>query len=311
MKHRILTVSSANMDFVMKVGSMPKAGTTVIESRGCSYVPGGKGANAAVALARLGADSIFCAKLGADAHARQLRELYAANGVDTRFIKTNRNVPTGLAAILVEDNGDNRIIVYPGANMTMDSEDVEEAFVCLPDAVFLQLEIPDEAVIAATKFAQKQGIPVFLDAGPARADFPLEKLGPIEVISPNEHECFVLTGVEPTTMSNCLRAAVTLQSKVQCKYVVIKLGGRGAYVYDGRYYELVPTYEGPVVDTTAAGDAFTSSMALEYLRSGDIFHAVKYANAVGTIVVGRPGASSSLPTAIEVDEFLRAREIKL
>ena len=155
MKPRILTVSSANMDFVMKVGEMPGGGKTVIETRDYSYVPGGKGANAAVALARLGADSVFCAKLGSDNHAQRLRALYVENGVDTRFIKTDRKASTGLAAIVVEDSGENRIIVYPGANMTMSDGDVEDAFTCLPDAVFLQLEIPDEAVIAATKFAKK------------------------------------------------------------------------------------------------------------------------------------------------------------
>ena len=312
MKPRILTVSSANMDFVMKTGTMPEAGKTVIETRDYSYVPGGKGANAAVALARLGADSVFCAKLGNDNHAQRLRALYVENGVDTRFIKTDRKASTGLAAIVVEDSGENRIIVYPGANMTMTDGDVEDAFTCLPDAVFLQLEIPDEAVIAATKFAKKQGIPVFLDAGPARVGYPLERLeGPLEVISPNESECFALTGIMPNNTENCLKAAIALQSKVASKYVVIKLGGRGAYIHDGRFSQLIPTYEGEVVDTTAAGDAFTSALTLEYLRTKDIIRAVRYAHAVGTIVVGRAGASSSLPTAAEVDTFIRTRGIQL
>lgn len=312
MKHRILIVSSANMDFVMKTGVMPEAGKTVVETRGYSYVPGGKGANAAVALARLGADSVFCAKLGADAHAQKLKALYVQNGVDTRFIKTDRSVPTGLAAIIVEDCGDNRIIVYPGANMTMTEGDVEDAFTCLPDAVFLHFEIPDEAVVAATKFAKKQNIPVFVDAGPARVGYPLENLcGPLEVLSPNESECFALTGIMPNNTENCLKAAIALQSKVECKYVVIKLGGRGAYIHDGRFSQLIPTYEGEVVDTTAAGDAFTSALTLEYMRSKDIVRAVKYAHAVGTIVVGKAGASSSLPTAAEVDTFIRTRGIQL
>lgn len=299
------------MDFVMKVGTMPEAGQSMIETRGYSYIPGGKGANSAVALARLGADSVFCAKLGADAHAQKLRELYQQNGVDTRFIKTARNAATGLASIIVEDNGNNRIIVYPGANMTMSTGDVEDAFTCLPDAVFCHLEIPDEAVIAASKFAKKQGIPMFLDAGPAREGWPLDKLEKLEVLSPNETECLALTGIMPNNTENCLKAAVKLQSQVECKYVVIKLGGRGAYIHDGRFSQLIPTYEGPVVDTTAAGDAFTASMTLEYLRTKDIVRAVKYAHAVGTLVVGKAGASSSLPTEAQVEEFIRTRNITL
>ncbi len=311
MKKRILTVSSANMDFVMKVAKLPEAGQTIVETRSYDYIPGGKGANAALALARLGADSVFCARLGSDAHAKKLRELYKDNGIDTRFIQTDRSVPTGLASIIVEEDGANRIVVYPGANAMLSVEDIEEAFTCLPDAVFLQLEIPDSAVIAATEFAKKHKIPIFLDAGPARVDFPLEQLAPLEIISPNESETLALTGILPNNSENCLKAATELLKKVEAKYVVIKLGGRGAYIHDGTLSQLLPTYDGEVVDTTAAGDAFTAALTLCYLETGDITRAVRYANAVGTMVVGKAGASTSLPTASEVDAFIRERGIKL
>lgn len=311
MKKRILVISSANMDFVMKVGKCPEAGQTFIENRSYSYVPGGKGANAALALARLGADSVFCTRLGNDNHGQRLRALYTESGIDTRFISVDKNAPTGLAAIIVEENGENRIIVYPGANNRLSPVDVEDAMTCLPDAVFLHFEIPDASVIAAVEYANKKKIPVFVDAGPARADYPLEKLGRLEVISPNESETLALTGILPNTIDNCLRASHELMKRVDTKYVVIKLGGRGAYVYDGTYAKLLTAYESEVVDTTAAGDAFTSAMTLEYLNSGDITRAVKYANAVGALVVGKEGASSSLPTAAQVEEFIRANGIVL
>jgi len=311
MKHRILVISSANMDFVMRVSRVPDGGQTVIESHGYEYVPGGKGANSALALARLGADSVFCSRVGNDSHGQKLKQLYAENGIDTRFMITDKGAATGLASIIVDDSGENRIIVYPGANGRLTVDDVEDAMTCIPDAVFLHFEIPDAAVIAATKFAEQKGIPVFIDAGPARAGYPLEKLGKVEVFSPNESETLALTGILPNNPTNCLRAASVLMQKVECKYVVIKLGGRGAYIHDGTYSQHITTYEGEVVDTTAAGDAFTASLTLEYLKTGDITHAVKYANAVGTIVVGRPGASSSLPTAAEVDKFIRDNGIVL
>lgn len=311
MKKRVLVVSSANMDFVMKVGKMPEGGQTVIESRGYEYVPGGKGANAALALSKLGADSIFCTRLGNDSNGQRLKALYSENGIDTRFIISDRTAPTGLASIIVEESGQNRIIVYPGANSQLSPVDVEDAMTCLPDAVFVQFEIPDDAVIAATEFAAKKNIPVFVDAGPARQGYPLDRLSKLEVISPNESETLVLTGILPNNVTNCLRAATVLMQRVETKYVVIKLGGRGAYIHDGKYSELVSAYEGEVVDTTAAGDAFTAAMTLEYLRSGSISRAVKYANAVGTLVVGKMGASSSLPTADEVDRFIRANGIVL
>ena len=301
MEKRILVVSSANMDFVMNVGRIPEGGQSVIETRGYDYIPGGKGANAALALARLGNDN----------HGQRLKALYNDNGIDTRFITTDKNAPTGLASIIVEESGENRIIVYPGANMKLSPPDVEDAMTCIPDAVFLHLEISVDAVVAATEYANKKNIPVFLDAGPARPDYPLDRLGKLEVISPNETETLALTGILPNNITNCLRAATVLMQKVETKYVVIKLGGRGAYIHDGKYSQLITTYEGEVVDTTAAGDAFTSAMTLEYLRSGDITRAVKFANAVGTIVVGRAGASTSLPTAAEVEQFIRDNGIVL
>lgn len=311
MKKRILVVSSANLDFIMKVGKLPAAGQTVIEPRGYSYVPGGKGANAALALARLGADSVFCARLGNDANAQKLRSLYMDEGIDVRFLKNDRLASTGLASIIVEENGANRIIVYPGANNNLCSDDVEDAMTCIPDAVFVQMEIPDESVIAATKFAKMRNIPVFLDTGATRADWPLDLLGPLEVISPNESETFALTGIMPTNTTECLRAADKLMHRVDTKYVVIKLGGRGAYIHDGKYSQLISAYETDVVDTTAAGDAFSAALTHEYLNSGDIYRAVRYANVVGAIVVSREGASTSLPTARQVEAFIERNGIIL
>lgn len=309
MKKRVLVVSSANMDFVMKMKKLPEAGQTIVEEREYSYVPGGKGANSALAFARLGADSVFCARVGADVNGKKLKELYDSNGIDTRFMKIDRLNPTGLASIIVEESGANRIIVYPGANAAMSEDDVEDALTCLPDAVFLQFEIPDAAAIAAAKFAAKRSIPVFVDAGPARQDTPLEKFPRLEVISPNESETLALTGIYPNDSANCLRAANEILKRVEAKYVVIKLGGRGAYIHDGKFSQLIPAIESEVVDTTAAGDAFTAALTLEYLNSGDIVKSVRYANVVGSIVVGKAGASTSLPTAAEVGEFIRRRGI--
>ena len=311
MKKRILVVSSANMDFVMKVKKLPEAGQTVIEHQSYSYVPGGKGANSALALARLGADSIFCARLGSDVNGKKLKELYDANGIDTRFLRLDRLNPTGLASIIDEENGANRIVVYPGANDFLSEDDVEDAMTCIPDAVFIQFEIPEEAVIAAAKFASRRKIPIFVDAGPAKADTPLEKLPPLEIISPNESETLALTGIYPNDSSNCLKAANELLKRVDAKYAVIKLGGRGAYIHDGKYSQLLPAIETEVVDTTAAGDAFTAALTLEYLNTHDIVKSVKYANAVGAMVVSKAGASTSLPTAAQVDEFMRQRGIAL
>lgn len=310
-KPRILVVGSANMDFVMRVDRLPLAGETVISSGTYEYIPGGKGANAAVAAARLGAEVLFCARLGNDLHGARLKEFYLSNGIASRFLTADKKRATGLAGILVEKDGTNRIVVYPGANEGITEDDLEDALLSYPDALFLQFEISDEIVRAAVHMAEKGNVPVFIDAGPARESYPLERLGKIEVFSPNETEAERYTGIAPTNANNALHACIRLRNRINAKYIVLKLGSRGAYVYDGVYSEIIPTYESDVVDTTAAGDAFSAAMTLEYLRSGDIVRAVKFANAVGTLTVMKPGASSSLPYAAEVDEFIKNRQIAL
>ncbi len=310
-KPRILVVGSANMDFVMRVNIIPNAGETVISNGSYEYIPGGKGANAAIAAARIGADVLFCARLGNDLHGNKLKEFYLANSINPRFITLDKKRATGLAGIIVEKNGNNRIIVYPGANEGITEDDLEEALLSYPDALFLQFEIADDIVQAAVNMANRSDVPVFIDAGPAREDYPLNKLGKIEVFSPNETETEKFTGIAPTNANNALHACIKLMNRIEAKYIVLKLGSRGAYVYDGVYSEIIPTYESEVVDTTAAGDAFSAAMTFEYLRSKDIVRAVKFANAVGTLTVTKHGASSSIPYIGEVEEFIKNRQIEL
>ena len=152
---RILVISSANMDFVQRMRRVPERGETVTESLSYSYVPGGKGANSAVAFARLGTACVFCTCLGDDENGKVLRSLYEKEGIDTSHIAVSSEVPTGLASILVEEDGSNRIIVYPGANAVISRENIKAAFDCLPDAVYVQFEISEDAVIYASELAQE------------------------------------------------------------------------------------------------------------------------------------------------------------
>jgi len=304
-KKRILTVSSANMDFVMNVRRVPEAGETTQDPGNYFFVPGGKGANSAVAIQRLGGDSVFCTRLGNDANGKQLLSIYKNEGIDTRFIVMDQNEPTGLAAIAVEPNGQNRIIVFPGSNSAICENDILAALTCCPDAMLMQLEISREAVFCAAKYAADKNIPIVVDAGPAHKDFPLEDLPPLEIFSPNETETEIFTGINPSSPDLCLKAAIALSKRVKAKYYVLKLGGRGCYIYDGKYYFCLPSYDMPVVDTTAAGDAFTAALTLEYLRTKDIEHSGKYANVVGALSIGVRGAMPSLPTEVAVNKFIR------
>ena len=289
MKERMLIVSSANVDLILNTPVVPKAGETVVSDGNFSYVAGGKGANAARLCAALGCDTIFLCRLGDDRHGRRLLDIYNNEGIDTRFIELDRNLPTGLAAVTVCD-GESRIIVYPGANDALSAASVEEAFTTYPDGALIHLEIPDEAIMAAGKFAREKGVKLVVDAGPAKPDFPFGEIGGIDVFSPNETECFAYCGIEPNTMENCTRACIELGIKMNAKSVVLKLGSRGAFVYDGTYNFMIPAYQVKTVDATGAGDAFTAALAVRLLRGDSLEDAARYANAAGAISTTHRGA---------------------
>ena len=304
-KKRILVIGSANLDFSMNLYKLPEAGQTVTDDGGVAYIPGGKGANAAIALSRLGADTVFCAKLGADVHGQRLYSYYKEIGLDTTYVKVDHDNPTGLAVIIKEGDGSIRQVVYPGANSQLTTELIMEAFESNPDALYLGFELPYPMVVAAAKVAASKNIPIFIDATFANKEHDLEKLPPVEIFSPNEQEAFELTGIMPTSMETSLRAALAIARKTKAKSVVIKMGSRGAFLYDGKRYNTFPAARvDKTVDTTSAGDAFTAAMVLEYLRNGgDVKEAIKYGNIAGAITITRPGATYSIPTKEEVDSI--------
>lgn len=301
---RILTVGSANIDFMARMGRIPSVGQTVIENSSYEYIPGGKGANTALAVSRLGGESIFCSKRGNDTHGPKLAEIYASSGINTRFVTVTQKARTGLALVMVEANGNNRIVAYPGANTYLRPEDVEEAMMCYPDAVLISLEIPYETVLATVNYANKAGVPVIIDAGPASKDYDLEALGEIEIFSPNETEIFTYTGIRATSTDNCLKACHALSNKVNAKHFVLKLGERGSFHYDGIYFDFIASHSVEAVDTTAAGDVFTAALGIEYIRSGNAKKACEYANIAGALTVTKEGAFTSVPTYEDMKNFV-------
>lgn len=309
---KILTASSANMDLSMKVPAAPAKGQTVMGTD-YKYVSGGKGANSATAIAKLGGESVFCAALGNDSNGKTLRELYENIGIDTSCILTLDGTPTGLAAVTVEDDGANRIVVFSGANSALTPEHaIESAKKTKPDAVFCHFEIPFETVCALSHFCHEHNIPMVVDAGPADSEMDLSMLAPLTVFSPNETETEIFTGIKPTDERSYMEAAAKLSEKVKAKYYVLKLGSKGVAVYNGSDMKIIPTYPVKAVDTTAAGDSFTAAMTLDYMLTGaDILHACRYGNAVASVTVSRPGAGDSIPTAKELECFLKENMITL
>jgi len=300
---KILVVGSINMDLALQMERVPGPGETVFGAD-YAFIPGGKGANQAVAAARLGAETGFCGRVGNDANGKTLLQGLSGENVDITNVTVEDTLPTGLAVIPVEANGQNRIVVFPGANGAVKKADVDRAL-CTPyDVVLLQLEIPLETVFYACEAAKEKGLPVVLDAGPSMS-LPLEKLRGITIISPNESEAFALTGIRADTTESAAKAAARIAESCAAQYVVIKLGARGALLFCGGQEELFPAHDSVIpVDTTAAGDAFTAAMTLKWLETGDIRAAIRYANAAGALTVSKKGALPSLPRAEEIDNFL-------
>lgn len=302
---RILVIGSINMDLVMRLDRAPEAGETVL-GKEYSYIPGGKGANQAVAAARINADVTFCGRTGLDANGEVLLKNLSDNRINTSYINRDPDSQTGLAVIPVDASGQNRIMVFPGANGRVSREDVDKALSESYDAVMMQLEIPLDTVYYAFEKASAKGIPVILDAGPAMK-IELSRLKGIHMITPNESEASALTGIQVVDEASARKAARLLADETEARYVVIKLGDKGALLYEDGCYEVFPAYKVKAVDTTAAGDSFTAAMTIKMIQYDDIRRAIKYANAVGALCVSKMGAQPSLPTAEEVAGFLKER----
>lgn len=296
---RILVVGSSNTDLVVRTPRIPPAGETVLGGD-LLINPGGKGANQAVAAARLGADVLFLARIGSDMFGDRSVESIATHGVSTEYVVRDANTPSGVALISVDDSGRNAIVVAPGSNARLTVDDVErsrEAFQ-RADVVVIQCEIPLAAVRAAIDLANDVGKLIILNPAPAPLLPPDFLLG-VDILTPNLQEAAALLGRE-SNPEDMARALLDLGVAI----AVITLGEDGAVVAGSQRLETIPTRRVVPVDTTAAGDCFTGALAVAFAETRSISQAVAFANAAASISVTRIGAQSSMPTRVEVDAVI-------
>lgn len=298
----VVVVGSSNTDMVVKTAHLPKPGETVV---GGTFVmaPGGKGANQAVAAARLGAKTTFIAKVGDDLFGRQAIAGYEQEGIDTRWVLRDSQRATGVALILVDDRGENMISVASGANEALSPEDIDRAAEAIrsADIVVMQLETPLPAVCRAAEIAAAAGVLVILDPAPAPSrPLPAELLRHVTYLKPNESEAERLTGIAVVDQATAQAAADQLLAAGP-KCVVVTLGARGALVVDqpGRGL-MVPPHPVSAVDSTAAGDAFCGAWAVALARGESPLEAARFAAVAGALAASRIGAQPSLPTEAEV-----------
>jgi ribokinase len=301
----VAVVGSLNIDLVARAPRIPQPGETII---GADFhtAPGGKGANQAVAAARLGAQVSMVGRVGRDAFAHSLLNNLTAAGVDHSFVIPDSEAATGVALIVVDDAGQNSIVVAPGANMRLSPADVDgaEAAIAGADALLLQLESPLEAVTRAAEVARAHGVRVILNPAPARS-LPAALLSLVDVLIPNESETALLTGLPVGDQVQADAAAVALRG-MGVGTVILTLGERGALLTQVGAAELVPAFAVTPVDTTAAGDAFVGGFAVALAEGYTLAEAVRWGNAAGALATTKLGAQPSLPTRQAVEGLLAA-----
>lgn len=289
-------LGSANMDLVVRVDRAPTTGETVT---GTAFrtLPGGKGANQALAAARAGGRVRFAGAVGDDEHGERIRALLADSGVDVSALATVAE-PTGSAHITVDAAGGNSIIVVPGANGTVRAlSDAHRAAIGGSDVLLLQLELPLGVVVEAARFARTQGVPTVLTPAPV-VPLPAELLDAVDLLVPNAHEAMELAGTDdPVPAAQALVGAG--------RDVLVTLGSAGAlYLRSGSDPLTVPAFAVDVIDTTAAGDTFVGAFAVARTERPDLVEALRWASAAAALSVQRFGASTSMPRRTEIDAFL-------
>lgn len=299
----ILIIGSSNTDLTVHIDTMPKPGETVIGQK-FAVGSGGKGANQAVGAARLGANVTFSCMLGEDEYGKRTIEELRKEQIDTTYVFSRPDVASGVAFIMVDNKGENCIVVDSGANMEFKPADLDKiADFHRYNLVLSQLEIPLETVERCAEICSTNKIPFILNPAPAR-ELSAQLLQRVDVITPNETEAEILTGIKVEDEASAEAAATTLVS-MGVKSVIITLGSKGAYVYADGKGRTVKAYKVKAVDTTAAGDIFNAAFCVARVNGHDIDQSVDFASAASAIAVTRKGAQSSAPYYEEVIEFIK------
>lgn len=294
---KIAIAGSANMDLIMRVAHFPKPGET-LAGKDFTTAHGGKGANQAVAAARLGAQVSFIGSVGNDSFGNQQRKEMENEGINLRYLKTDPALPTGTAIILVADSGENMIILDAGANQALHPEDIHllKPLFSDVDRLICQLETPLDTVREALELARTYNVFSILDVAPA-CPLPPDFIAAADLVTPNESEAEILTGIKVDSLDSA-RAAAERIAGWGARHVVIKLGAKGSY-YFGDEEIYAPSFEINAVDTTGAGDAFTAALAVVW-GTLSTAEALRFANAAGALAATRPGAQPSMPSLEEV-----------
>lgn len=304
----ILVLGSFVMDQVVSTPRAPENGETII-GNSFAVFPGGKGANQAVTAARLGGTVTMAGKVGDDAYGETFLKVLKEEGIDNSFVEVDKENGTGVGFVTLEENGDNRIIVVPGANLKYTKEELAKLDAVLDETeiLIIQLEMDLDVMEEAIKMAQEKGVKVI--ANPAPGQVLSDKfLSYVDYLTPNETELEILTGMPVNNVDDTIEASKYLLNK-GIDNIIVTLGDNGALVVTPDFVEHVEGYQVEVRDTVAAGDSFNGALAVSIVEGVSLQEAVKLANATGALTVTKDGAIPSIPSREEVEDFIKKAEI--
>ncbi len=302
---KILTVGSTNIDIIASDLLFDERPSKTVVYQDYAMKCGGKGLNQACTVSMLGGESYFVGKVGSDAFGRMAIDMLQKHKVGISHLAVDPSEPTGVSFIGVAEDGTYSLFQVMGATARMTVEEVENALnAARYDMILMQFEMPQEVVYRTYEIAREKGIPVILDAGPARR-WPLQRLRDIFMISPNADETCTMTGIYPKDEESALAASQSLYEATHAQYILLKMGAKGAYLYSQDLKRMFPTFDFvSAVDSTGCGDVFTATVALKLCQGCSIEEAVLYGNAAASISCTRVGGIDSVPDSEEIETFV-------
>ena len=304
MGKKIVVVGSSNTDMIIKVPRLPRPGETVLGGK-FSTAAGGKGANQAVAAARAGGDVTFIARIGDNMFGQKAKEGFIKDKINVDYVLTDESEPSGVAMICVDEDGENSIAVASGANSKLSPSDIQKysEVISSADILVMQLEIPLETVHQAASIASDNDVTVILNPAPAQ-ELSDDLLSHISILTPNESEAELLTGIKVDSEEKASKAADVLMDR-GVEFILLTMGPRGVYIATAEFKELISGFKVKAVDATAAGDVFNGALAVAIAENKPIREAVSFANAGAALSVTKLGAQPSAPNKEEINKLLK------
>ncbi len=306
---RVLVIGGISSDIIVSIKEMPRANEKIFADNKIS-LPNGEGINTAVAISRLGSDCLICSKIGDDAVAKELVEYLKFEKVDTRFISRAAGEDTASVITIRCDMLPPRKIICPGAQAKLSTVDVEEAFISYPDGVVLLSDCPSSVFKTVSSLSVINNAPLFVMSAQDSKTLSEYSGCRCEVLSVNEEETVKITGINPSNQEKCMKACISLSQTVNSKFIILRLGDRGYFIFDGTYYSFISAYDIPNPKQISSDFAFSSALVLEYLRSGgDIKHSCEFAAISAAVYISKGGGLLSYPLDKDIRDFVEQNQI--